>query len=441
MTRLNRLIFTFCMVLLVGWQTDVASQPHQSSWQLAQRKWQPVPPRREDRGAIKVVWLQGTPYEKGYQHGKFLRNEIASLGPEVMQALRFAGRGLGLGRLAMQRSFPEVVEECRGLADATKDIGFTMDSCMMVAFGDVYQELFLYSLPSMLFYSGCSSFVVSGNATRDGRLYHGFTFDQNKKPIDYWVEHPTVFVRQPKDGIPHVYVAMPGAVWGDNGMNVEGIAVSIDAAHLQSIDGISLQGGSNVQVMARVLNQACNFDQAKTLMGTWQRMRGNIITISDGKSRQAGVFELTGREMAVRRLDEQGTLYATNHYVAPEMTGQGSTPGQSSLLRYKRYTQLLEPQGAYSLYGTIDPGVMVKKILRDRTNPDTLQKSPLSVFDDDASIGGNGSLRQGVYDPEKLLFWVAGGKVPVPENPFVCFSLGAMLGLPNAASCESPAIE
>ena len=80
-------------------------------------------------------------------------------------------------------------------------------------------------------------------------------------------------------------------------------------------------------------------------------------------------------------------------------------------------------------------------ILRDRINPYTLKASPLDVYDDDASIGGNGALWQVVFDPERLLFWIAAGEVPVPSNPFVCFSLGEMLGLPNAARCESLAIE
>jgi len=41
--------------------------------------WCPIPARREDRGRVKVVWLQGTPYEMGYQHGMLLHDEIACL--------------------------------------------------------------------------------------------------------------------------------------------------------------------------------------------------------------------------------------------------------------------------------------------------------------------------------------------------------------------------
>lgn len=39
-------------------------------------------------------------------------------------------------------------------------------------------------------------------------------------------------------------------------------------------------------------------------MESQPRMRANIIPIADGKSRQAGVFELTGKHMTVRELDD-----------------------------------------------------------------------------------------------------------------------------------------
>lgn len=171
-------------------------------------------------------------------------------------------------------------------------------------------------------------------------------------------------------------------------------------------------------------------------MESQPRMRANIIPIADGKSRQAGVFELTGKHMTVRELDEKGVLYATNHFVSPEMEDKDiDPPPQSSPPRYDRFKQLLEPGGSYSRYGKIDPGVMVE-ILRDRINPYTFKASPLDVYDDDASIGGNGALWQVMFDPERLLLWIAAGEVPVASNPFVCFSLGEMLGFPDAAPCE-----
>lgn len=400
--------------------------------------WQPVAPHREDRGIIKVVWLQGTPYEMGYQHGQYLHDEIASLG-DVLDALRFAGRGLALGRLAAQRSFPEIVAECQGLTDATQDIGMTMDACLVLAYGDVYQEIFGNTLPRVLFWNGCSQWVATGNATKDGRLYHGSTLDNDEKPIDYIMNNPVVFVRQPNDGLPHVFITYPAVVWPNWGLNIAGITLGLDTVR-PGPGELSFQGGSNVQIMGQILKTATSFAEARQIMETQPRVHADLIMIADGKSQEAGVFEFTGKNLGVRELQENGALYVTNHIALEEMFDRQQFPlGQSSLLRFERLTQLMEPDGINSFYGKLDPASMAK-IGRDRVNPQTLEASPFDVFDDDASPGGNGSLRQGLYDPDKLLLWVAAGAPPVPENPFVCFSLGEMLNFPDAKPCESPAL-
>ena len=409
-----------------------------TQWQPSQGSWTPVPPRREDYGNIKVVWLQGTPHEMGYQHGTLLRDEIASLGEEIIDSLNFFGRGLALGRLSKRRSFPDVVEECRGLTDAIADLGLTMDGCMVLALGDVYQEYFTYLAPNILFNDGCAHFIVSGEATADGRMYHGWTLDNNGSPLDYWVDHPTILVRQPNDGIPHAFITIPGVVWPNAGFNAEGIIVSNNTSHPADYEDLSLQGRSTVQLMGQVAKHARTYEDAYEIMASHERMRSNLVIISDAKSNQAGVFELLGHEMGVRELNDDGLLYMTNHFAAPEVVGRDAS-NESSTNRFTSFQQMLEPNGSRSRYGNFTPETIVE-VLRDRTNPNTLQISPFDVFDDNASIGGNGSLRQVVFDPEGLRFWVAAGEVPIPENPFTCFSLGEMLGLPNAESCPAPAI-
>lgn len=402
--------------------------------------WQPISPHRDDHGIIRVVWLQGTPYDLGYQHGQFLHDEIASLGTDVLGALRFAGRGLALGRLAARRSYPDVVEECRGLTDATQDIGMTMDACLVLAYGDVFQEVFGNTLPNVLFWDGCSQWVATGNATVDGRLYHGSTLDNSNEPVDYILNNPVVFIRQPTDGLPHIFITYPGVVWPNWGLNVAGISVGLDSLHPRSTDELPLHGSSEVQIMGQVLRTATSFAEARQVMESEVSGRANLVMVTDGKSKEAGVFEIIGNSQGVRELQDNDVLYVTNHSVLEDLFERQRMPvSESSLTRFQRFAQLMEPDGIHSLYGQIDPAAMAK-IGRDRTHPITLEPSPFEVFDDDASPGGNGSLRQGIYDPERLLFWVAGGPTPVPENPFVCFSLGELLNFPDATPCETPAL-
>lgn len=400
--------------------------------------WQPIASHREDQGIIKVVWLQGTPYEMGYQHGQLLHDEIASIGPNVINLARLVGRGFALGRLAQNRTYPRLVEECRGLVDATQDLGITMDVCMVMAYADVFQEILGYTLPQELFWEGCNQFVATNAATVDGRLYHGSSVDNDAKPVPYVINNPVIFVRQPNHELPHVFVGYPGAIWPNSGMNVAGITLGLDTAHPNDASELSLIGRSNVQIMARILATATSFAEAKQIMESQPRVRANLIMITDGKSRQAGVFEFTGKSLAVRPLQENGVLYVTNHFVLSEMYEKQPLPvDPSSQSRFDRFKQLMEPGQPSSYYGRIQPSVMAK-ILRDRVNPYTQQASPLDVFDDDASPGGNGALRQAIYDPEGLRLWIAAGQPPVPENPFVCFSMQTLLGLPDATPCQTP---
>ncbi|NJO80088.1 MAG: alpha/beta hydrolase [Cyanobacteria bacterium RM1_2_2] len=405
--------------------------------QFLPANWQPVASHREDRSIVKVVWLTGTPYEMGFQHGQLLHDEIASIGQRVINVARFAARGFALGRLASKRTYPDLLEECRGLVDATQDLGIDMDVCMVMAYADVYQEILGYTLPQELFWEGCNQMVATGSATVDGRLYHGSSVD-NGTPVDYVMNHPVIFVRQPNTGLPHIFVTYPGVVWPNSGMNVAGITLGLDTAHPNSPDELSLAGRSNVQIMAKILQTATSFEEARTLMETQPRVRANIIMIADGKSKQAGVFEFTGKSLGVRTMPDSGVLYATNHFELPDMyEKQALPPEPSSLSRFDRFKQLLEPDQAGSYYGRINPEV-VASIERDRVNPYTQAASPLDVFDDNASPGGNGSLRQAIFDPDRLQVWIAAGQAPVPENPFVCFAVGELLGLPNATPCVSP---
>jgi len=429
--------------------TEVVSSPEPPmweppllDWQAENSSWMPIPSKREDFGKIKVVWLEGTPYEMGYQHGDLLRDEIASMGREVISSLNFFGRALGLGRLSRRRSFPDIYDECRGLADATADIGMNIEGCMVLALGDVYQEYFSYFLPNVLFHDGCAHFIAAGDATEDGRFYQGWTIDNNGGPLPYWADNPTILVRQPENGIPHLFITVPGMIWPNGGFNAEGLIVSNNTSHPETFEDLDLYGRSTVQLMAQVSQYASTFDEAFEIMESHGRMRSNLVILSDAKSERAGVFELLGSEMGFRELDENGLLYMTNHFTDPDFIGR-DTGGEdpSSLNRFLSFQQMLEPDGVRTRYGTINPEVSVG-ILRDRINPNTFEPSPLDVKDDDASIGGNGSHRQVVFDPTGLRFWMTNSEVaqPIPESPFVCFSMQDLLGLPNAEPCPAPAI-
>lgn len=400
-----------------------------------------IPPHRVDYGSIKVVWLQGTPYEMGYQHGQLLRDEIGSIPHWYVTVITGLAKYLGLAKFAQRRSFAGVFEECAGLAAATADLGFTLETYLAIALGDVFQ-IFFRDAPRILtgyrsdvrrYFTGidlgCSQVIAADQATVDGQLYYGVNLDCPYKPVQYFLKHTTVFVKQPKDGIPHASISVPGAVWINAGINIAGVATALNSAYPATFSELSLSGHSHAQMMVQILQSSDRYESARALMLSYSHMTLDIILVADGKTRQAGAFELTGQHQAVRELDRQGILYATNHFLVPEMHPYDRTPASpSSLLRCQRFEQLLAPKGPH--YGRLD-AMSMATILRDRVNPYSLKESPADTYDDDHSIATNGLLRQVIFDPARLQFWVATGEIPVYNCPLLHFSLVDLLELPT----------
>jgi len=124
----------------------------------------------ERRGGSLVLFVSGTPYEMGYQHGVLLRQRIRDLtdrlyGIGAVEALLNPDKP-ALGELTeawrrTQSYIPQSIhEELRGLADGAE---LPLERVRIV---NTIPELF-----------HCSGFALWGGATKDGALYHGRVLD------------------------------------------------------------------------------------------------------------------------------------------------------------------------------------------------------------------------------------------------------------------------
>jgi hypothetical protein len=397
----------------------------------------PVTPHREDRGKYAVVWLAGTPYEMGHQHGVMLHDELAAgidwlNSMDLVQILVPIARALGLLQMAEDNTYTDIVQECQGLVDAAGDVGWTMDVCLLLNFGDVLIEFLTDGIPpatDVPLEPACTQAVATGAATKDGRLYHMRSLDWGNIP--YLLDYPVIFVRQPSDGIPHVYIGFPGNLSPYNGINAAGLSIASNQAEPHDQSQHSRTGRSNVQMLGQLLKLAHNIDEAQQMIETTPHMACINIVVADGNAREAAAFEITSKQLGIRELTDD-TVWETNHFVASNMQNADKQPRDpSSLLRYDRVSQLVPRDGKDSIFGKIDPAAFVG-VLRDRVNPYNDTVSP-PVFDNGGmSIATNAAIYQIVFDPEALNFWVAAGGVPVPSQPFEGFSLSELLDWPNS---------
>ncbi len=397
--------------------------------------------RFEQRG-IHVLRLVGSHYEMGLQHGELMAPELAE-GVEFVETdslfslLMPMAESQGLVATAREQSYADVVDECRGMAEAAKRAGtegWSEDMCLTLAYGDV-----VIAFASELLDGGCTQFAAAGPATADGSLIHGRSMDWDE--LSYLIEHPTVIVRRPDGQIPFVTIGFPGNVAPYNGINAAGLAVASNNNVSDPEAAPNQRRRGHTQMLHQILATCSSLDEAEDYLREQQHARATTFLISDGAAATAAVFEMTADRMAVRRMDADGLVYATNHFIEPDMEDlhAPTSPQGSSQVRLERLRKLLEPDGADSLHGALDTEAGVA-VLRDRYNPLTGQQQPADVFDNDGSIATNGVIWSMVFAPGAHRFYLAAGEPPVPGHAYVGFDVDALLEPGTPAAPPEPAV-
>lgn len=164
----------------------------------------------------RVAILRGTPEQIGAAHANLLREEAQACIDSVLYAfgtVETIRRGRWFRHdldAAYQRLSPHIPqrhkEETRSLARA-----LGQEEALLEAL-NVFPELF-----------HCSGFALFGQATRDGKLYHG-------RVLDYMTaiglqDAATTFVVDPEGKIPFVNVGYAGFTGSVSGMNLRGISL------------------------------------------------------------------------------------------------------------------------------------------------------------------------------------------------------------------------
>ncbi|MBN2494367.1 MAG: hypothetical protein JXR96_07255 [Deltaproteobacteria bacterium] len=390
-------------------------------------------PGREERGAIHVLRLAGTPYEMGLQHGRLMASELAE-GVEFVNTdvdfitLFSLARHHGFIDDAAAQSYPDILDECRGMAEACDEQGveWTEEMCLALGWGDVMLE----HLQRII--AGCTQFVVSGPAVPGGGFYHARSLDWDD--IGYLLAHPTIIARRPEGKLGYAVIGFPGNVAPYSGMNEAGLVVASNENN--AIDDIDRQGRSHVQMIRQILQDCSSLEDAEGFLRAQDHTTAESLLVSEAASGRAAVFEMSASHMGVRELGEAGLLYMTNHFIHPDMAAlhEPYGPDASSRTRLARLEQLLEPDGADSLYGHLDLEGAVR-VLRDTTNPYTGVTHPPDLFDGGGTIANNANVYAMVFDPNQPAIYLATGEPPIPQQRFVGLHLGELLGTePEAAT-------
>jgi len=409
-------------------------------------------PKRDPRyhriDGIHVLRVHGTDYEMGFQHGEILREAIPRgplpyfaryvekllsaglIGPFGGPASHLLGGALSatVGRRIAKR-FPERIRQAMdGLADGAgisrKELrrAVTMPETYLWV-GAWYKKIFRsplaprYGVPVL----GCTSAIAWGDATTHGRMLHGRNFDY--QGVGVWDREQAVVFHEPKDGQPYVSISAAGVLLGGvTAMNAAGLSLVVHQ-HIACTD-FDLDGLPVGVIGDEVMRHAKSLDDARRILDGHKPNGAWTYVITSAHEKRAMAYEVTCDKRAVilpsdletnghTASDRGGVFGYSNVYLHKDLqpTEVDFYPSywRNNMARFHRSNARL-----HEAFGTIDADV-IAGILGD-IGPDTgaCRFSSISALTTVASV---------VFDAERGLVYVATGRPPVSNRPYLAFDL------------------
>jgi outer membrane lipoprotein-sorting protein len=252
---------------------------------------QPIPtlgPARGDRRVLategagrleliddtKVLFLKGAPEEMGRQHGVLMKKEVRNLVDRILYGVGvgssfekgrwFVGEIEQAQRRLMPFIDPRYLREMDAMADA---VGLEQEEIRLANF---FPELF-----------HCSGFALMGEATVEGRMYHGRILDYLR---GVGLElNAVVIVHQPEDGNAWVNVGYAGFVGSVTAMNAKHISIGEMGGRGEG----NWDGKPMAQLLREVMEKAGTLDEAVDIMRRGPRTCEYYYVIADGNAKRA----------------------------------------------------------------------------------------------------------------------------------------------------------
>lgn len=393
--------------------------------------------RYEVYEGIHVLRIGGDDYDMGYQHGTMLREAIAR-GPlrsfsqyiERMFATGLLGPlgrplgtaiGVGLGETVgrkIAKSFPPNVRRALdGLADGAgiprKEVlrAVTMPETylwLLHQYKRIVRPLPAPRLGVPIF--GCTSAFAWGKATTHGRLLHGRNFDY--QGVGSWDREQAVVFHEPRGGQRYVSVTAAGILLGGiTAMNESGLTLAVHQ-HVAS-DEMNLSGAPIGVIGDSIMRHARTLDDARRILDEHVPNAGWTYLVSSARERSVLCYEVSPN----RRqwfVPEGDTFAYSNVFLSKAFEGRETffypTYWRNNVGRHRRASELLSAK-----HGSIDENTMAS-ILADTGDPRCRFRTSISMLMTVASV---------VFDPERGVVYVATGRAPVSDQPYVAFELGS----------------
>jgi hypothetical protein len=279
--------------------------------------------RIEQHGGLAVLYLAGTPYEMGYQHGVLACDLIHGFRQAAYAYVTSMVQG------ALGRTLPSWLvrpllfyQSAAYWPTIPRDLALEMKGIADGAGVHPIEVLVSTAIWEMYLVSGCSEFAATAPLTAGGSLLHGYNYDLMHPDHTLIQPYLAVLFYRPTSGIPFFTVNVVGSVGANAGMNQAGLSVAWDNTCLRNDELTQGLGGVMVPfiiTLRRLIQHAANLDEAiQTVTGTLPRPLGDIIIIGSAGEDRAVAVETAGQVHAVRAM-EGGVIWSTNCFRSPQL--------------------------------------------------------------------------------------------------------------------------
>ncbi|MDO4880916.1 MAG: C45 family peptidase [Capnocytophaga sp.] len=255
----------------------------------------------------------------------------------------------------------------------------------------------------------CSSLVVWGDKTPDGKLLIGRNLDFYVG--DDFAQNKVISFIKPSSGIPFMSVGWAGMIGVVSGMNKEGLSVTINA----SKSDIPLKAKTPISLLCReILQYASTIDEAIAIAKKRAVFVSENILIGSAKDKKAVIIEISPKKIDVFEPQNSDNLICTNHFQSATYQNDKNNVKQinetHSFYRYQKLEELLN----YSK--KITPESMAE-ILR---NTEGLENKSIG-YGNEKAINQLLAHHGIIFKPEEKLVWVSAN--PYQLGEFVCYDL------------------
>jgi hypothetical protein len=393
--------------------------------------------RLERHGRLTTLYLAGTPYEMGYQHGVLARELIHGFRREaygyVTSLMQKAVRPAPPSWLARPLLFyqaaaywptvaPEYAQEMEGIADG--------------AGVHPIEVLVSTAIWEMYLVSGCSEFVAAGPMTAGGSMLHGYNYDLMHPDHALIQPYLAALFYRPSQDLPFFTVNTVGSIGANAGMNEAGISIAWDNTYLrddQLTHDVTRPVVPFILTLRRLLQTARNLEEGvAVLTRSLPRPLADIVIVGSAAEGRAVAVETAGHVYAVREMEENA-VWSTNRFHSPELApydrgGDGrGLPEVEAAQRLPRYTAYRQLFTAHR--GRLSPEVAAA-FLRD-PYPHEAEGFQYPNSAPRTTICRDITSWSLVMQPGTGRLWISDTEMPAPQGRFFAFDLPGWQRVPD----------